>query len=183
MLTRQFDDLHTAAKKERGALAAERDKLRDERRSLLHAHHAGAVPLDLLKEEQDRIARRLAFLDSRIDAGQIEYDQAKAHLEDCLTLAGNAHAIYMSLDDSLRRICNQAFFDRINVYEFDGADIVAADHGEPFDALFDPALHADALAYDQALQAGSDAQTALVGSLSIQRWVGPAGFEPTTPAV
>lgn len=55
----------------------ERDRLRDERRSLLHAHHAGAMPLDLLNEEQDRIARRLAFLDSRIDAGQVEYDQAE----------------------------------------------------------------------------------------------------------
>ncbi|MFT4011738.1 MAG: hypothetical protein QM655_17035, partial [Nocardioidaceae bacterium] len=77
------DPGYTAAKKERGTLAVEPDKLRDERRSLLHAHHAGAVPLDLLKEEQDRIARRPAFLDAQIDAGQIEYDQAKARLEDC----------------------------------------------------------------------------------------------------
>ena len=100
MLTHQFDALHTASKNERRILIAERDKLRDERRSLLHAHHAGAVPLDLLKEEQDHLARRLAFLDSRIDAGQIEYEQAKAHLDDCLALAGDAHAIYMSLDDS-----------------------------------------------------------------------------------
>ncbi|CCH78448.1 conserved hypothetical protein [Nostocoides japonicum T1-X7] len=183
MLTRQFDDLHAAAKKERGTLAAERDKLRDERRNLLHAHHAGAVPLDLLKEEQDRISRRLTFLDSRIDASQIEYDQAKAHLEDCLALAGNAHAIYMSLDDSLRRICNQAFFDRINIYEVEDTDIVDAQHGEPFDALFDPALQAEALAYDQRLQAGLDAQTGHVAGLSIQHWVGPAGLEPTTPAV
>ncbi|MPV49805.1 hypothetical protein GCG21_07255 [Pseudactinotalea sp. HY160] len=183
MLTRQFDELREAAKKERSALAAERDKLRDERRSLLHAHHAGAVPLDLLKEEQDRIARRLAFLDSRIDAGQVEYDQAKTHLEDCLALAGNAHAIYMSLDDSLRRICNQAFFDRINVYELDGSDIVEAEHGEPFDALFDPALQADALAYDELLRSGADTKTALVGSLSFQHRVGPEGLEPPTSTV
>ncbi len=157
MLTRQFDDLHAASKVERRNLSAERDKLRDERRSLLHAHHAGAVPLDLLKKEQDRISRRLAFLDSRIDAGQVEYDRAKAHLEDCLALAGNAHAIYMSLDDSLRRIANQAFFERINVNEVDGADMVEAEPGEPFDVLFSPELHAEALAYDAALQAGSDA--------------------------
>ncbi|WP_372513562.1 hypothetical protein [Mycobacterium sherrisii] len=183
MLTRQFDDLHVAAKKERGTLAAERDKLRDERRSLLHAHHAGAVPLDLLKEEQDRISRRITFLDSRIDASQIEYDQAKAHLEDCLALAGNAHAIYMSLDDSLRRICNQAFFDRINIYEVEDTDIVDAQHGEPFDALFDPALQAEALAYDQRLQAGLDAQTGHVAGLSIQHWVGADGIEPPTAGV
>ncbi|CEI28254.1 Recombinase [Propionibacterium freudenreichii] len=179
MLTRQFDDLHAASKTERRTLATEREKLRDERRSLLHAHHAGAVPLDLLKEEQDRISRRLAFLDSRIEAGQIEYDQAKAHLEDCLALAGNAHAIYMSIDDSLRRICNQSFFERINVYEIDDTDTVLADHGEPFDILFDPALHAEALAYEQRQQEG-DAQPPHVEGLNIQHWVEHRGFEPLT---
>ena len=183
MLTRQFDDLHAASKAERHTLSAERDRLRDERRSLLHAHHAGAVPLDLLKEEQDRIARRLAFLDSRIDAGQVEYDQARAHLEDCLALAGNAHAIYMSLDDSLRRICNQAFFDRINVYEVENTDTVDADAGEPFDTLFHPALHAEALAYEARRQAGDDTLPDHVAGLNIEHWVGPAGIEPTTFAV
>lgn len=51
----------------RGSLAVERDKLREERRSSLHTHHAESVPLDLFKDEQDGITRRLAFLDSRID--------------------------------------------------------------------------------------------------------------------
>ncbi|GAB2514507.1 hypothetical protein GCM10027064_10480 [Microbacterium petrolearium] len=180
MLVRQFDDLHAANKAESHTLAAERDKLRDERRSLLHAHHAGAVPLDLLKEEQDRIARRLTFLDAQIDAGQIEYDQAKAHLEDCLTLAGDMHAIYMSIDDSLRRICNQAFFERIQVYEVENVDTVKGEPGEPFDSLLDPNLHAAALTYEARLRAGEDIKPADVASLNIQYWVGPEGLEPST---
>lgn len=45
-------------------------------------------PLDLLATELDRIARRIGFLDAQINAGDIEYDQAKAHLDDCLALAG-----------------------------------------------------------------------------------------------
>lgn len=141
------------------------------------------MPLDLLKEEQDRIARRLAFLDSRIDAGQIEYDQAKAHMEDCLALAGDMHAIYMSIDDSLRRICNQAFFERINVYEVENTDTVDAEPGEPFDALLDPNLHAAALAYEARLRAGEDVKLDDVASLNIDTWVGPAGLEPTTSTV
>ncbi len=92
---------------------------RNERRSLLHAHHAGAVLFDLLKAERDRVTCRLAFLDSLIDAGRIEYDRAKAHLDDCLALAGDTHTIYMSMDDSLRRTCRRAFFDRTNVHELD----------------------------------------------------------------
>ncbi len=170
----------TARNRSRQHAGVERDKLRDERRGLLHAHRAGAVPLDLLEEEQDRISRRLAFLDSGIDASQIEYDQAKAHLEGCLALAGNAHAIYMSLDDSLRRICDQAFFERINISEVEDTGIVDAQHGEPFDALFDPALQAEALTSDRRPQAGLDAPTGHVAGLSIQHWVGPVGLEPTT---
>lgn len=33
---------------------------------------AGAVPLDLLATEQDRVARRLALLDAQINAGDVE---------------------------------------------------------------------------------------------------------------
>ncbi|WP_170931206.1 hypothetical protein [Aeromicrobium sp. PE09-221] len=46
------------------------------------------MPLDLLASEQDRIARRPAFLDAQINAGDSEYEQAKAHLDDYLALAG-----------------------------------------------------------------------------------------------
>lgn len=52
-------------------------------------------------------------------------------------------------------------------------DIVEAEHGEPFDALFDLALQADALAYDELVQAGAGAKTVLAGSLSFQHWVDP----------
>lgn len=40
--------------------------------------------------------------------GVLEYEQAKAHLEDCLQLAGDFRELYMSLGNSLRHITNQA---------------------------------------------------------------------------
>ena len=135
LITAEFDRLHAIAKQERHAYTAERDTLRDERGKLLQAHYAGVVPLDLLATEQDRIARHLAFLDAQINAGDIEYEQAKAHLEDCLALAGDCHAIYMSIDDSLRRLANQAFFDKLTVTD---ADTIDGQPGEPFNILFDP---------------------------------------------
>lgn len=116
---------------------AERDELADERTKLLRAHYAGAVPLDLLAGEQDRIARRLAFLDAQIQAGAIKYEQAKAHLDDCLSLAGDCHAIYMSMDDSLRRIANQAYFDKLIVTP---DDTIGGEPGEPFNIFFNPAV-------------------------------------------
>ncbi|WP_159500807.1 hypothetical protein [Microbacterium sp. 18062] len=135
LVTSEFDRLHEVAGQEAHAYKIEHDALRDERQKLLQAHYAGAVPLDLLGSEQDRVARRLAFLDTQINAGDIEYEQAKAHLDDCLALADDMHAIYMSIDDSLRRIANQAFFDRLIVVDDDTSN---RDAGLPFNVFFNP---------------------------------------------
>ena len=89
------------------------------------------------------------------------------------------HAIYMSIDDSLRRICNQAFFERTHVYEVEKADRVEAER-EPFDTLLDPAVHAAALAYGASVRAGEDVKPADDASLNIDASVGPVGLEPTT---
>ena len=62
-------------------------------------------------------------------------------------------------------------------------DTVGADHGESFDVLLDPVLHAEALAHHAALQQDADAGPVDVTGLDIQHRVGPAGLEPTTSAV
>ena len=93
------------------------------------------------------------------------------------------HAIYMSIDDSLRRICNQAFFERIHVYEIENTDIVTAKPGEPFDALLAPNLHAAALAYQTSVRAGKDVKPADVASLNIDYWVGDTRLELMTSSV
>lgn len=152
----EFDRLYATAKTERKAQIAERGRLHDERTKLLQAHYTGAVPLDLLKSEQERIARQTAFLDSRIEAFSVEYEQARAHLDDCLALVGDAHAIYMSVDDSLRRIANQAFFERLTVADDNGID---GEPGTPFNILFDQDVSATALA----------AQTTLTESRRLKR--------------
>ncbi len=87
------------------------------------------------------MSERLAFLDAQIGAGDIEYEQAKAHLDDCLALAGDCHAIY-SIDDSLRRLANQAFFDKLTVTDDNTIDGVS---GEPSNILFDPAVQHTAI--------------------------------------
>lgn len=139
----EFDQLLDISRRERHAYQAERTDLLDERSKLLQAHYAGAIPIDLLRTEQERISRRLAFLDAQIEARDMEYDHAKAHLDDCLTLVGNCHKLYMSLDDSLRRIVNQAFFDKLYVQE---DDHIEGQLGDPFNILTDPEIQQLALA-------------------------------------
>ena len=86
------------------------------------------------------------------------------------------HAIYMSIDDSLRRIANQAFFERLVVTDDDAID---ADPGVPFDALFNPEVQATALSRQTAGGNGTD-QTGNVAGLNNDSLVPSAGFEPAT---
>ena len=98
--------------------------------SSMQAHYAGAVPLDLLKSEQDRIA-------------------------------------------------NQAFFERLHVTDETRID---SEHGEPFNILFDPAVHQTAVSRQgqTAVEAG---QTGNVASLNDDVLVEPRGLEPLTPCL
>ncbi|KFI81943.1 DNA invertase Pin-like site-specific DNA recombinase [Bifidobacterium psychraerophilum DSM 22366] len=171
----EFDQLRDIARREQHAYQAERSDLLDERGKLLQAHYSGAIPIDLLKTEQERISRRLAFLDVQIEAGDMEYERAKAHLDDCLTLAGNCHQLYMSLDDSMRRIANQAFFGKLCVQEHNR---IEGRPGEPFDILMDPDIQKLALRYKSENETGN--QTQFVASLNNEQLVPPLGFEPRT---
>jgi site-specific DNA recombinase len=79
----------------------------------LQAHYAGALPLDLLKEEQDRLAHQLDLVTARLDSLDVTYEEARTHLQECLALAGDCHSVYVCGSDTTRRMANQAFFTRI----------------------------------------------------------------------
>lgn len=79
MLHAEFDRLMASETKELGRLANDRDRLDDEHMKLLQAHYAGAVPLDLLKKEQDRISAELETITNRIAAHHDEYAEARAN--------------------------------------------------------------------------------------------------------
>jgi len=119
LLTTEFNRLYTTEEQTREKHQGEKNKLLTKRKKLLEAHFADALPMDLLKDEQDKIVRRLAWLDSQLTAGKEVYENAKAHLKDVLDLCGDAYALYMSIDDPLRRVCNQAFFEKIWIADDD----------------------------------------------------------------
>ncbi|MCL2464088.1 MAG: recombinase family protein, partial [Micrococcales bacterium] len=181
LLTDEFDKLYAQAKTDKGKTERDRAALMAERKQLLQAHYAGAVPLDLLKEEQDRIKRRLDLLDAQIGASKEIYENAKAHLDDVLQLAANAYDLYTSLGEADRRLCNQAFFKKIWVSEVDTLTGVPT-HG--FELVLDPGIQQLALRREADPHVGvGNLQQHLVlaqGS-NMAQLVGLAGFEPTTP--
>nr|WP_300148981.1 helix-turn-helix domain-containing protein [Propionicimonas sp.] len=165
MMHTAFDKLMATETDELADLAARRERLEDEQLKLLQAHYAGAVPLDLLKNEQDRIGAGLETVKNRIDAHHAEYAQARANLEDSLTLLENAATMYARADDANRRLCNQAFFKKIYIDEGNG---IRVDYATPFDTLCDPKLQADSFTWAASAKQGVRVQSPFEGDLATE---------------
>lgn len=117
--------------------ARRRQALADERKKLLRAHYAGAIPLDLLKTEQERIAQEIAATDSCLGDVESRLAQALTNLDQVLALIGYCHEAYLRASSSVRRQFNQAIFTALYV----GDDqTVSGELAEPFQALFHPRL-------------------------------------------
>src|SRR5436190_12655172 len=81
-------------------------RLTDERKKLLEAHYADAIPLDLLKSEQERLTRGIDNATARLKEVEGDFKIAEFNLQKALTLAGDCHAAYRDAPEPLRRQFN-----------------------------------------------------------------------------
>lgn len=132
-------------------LAKRIGKLADERLGTLRAFHAKAIPLDLLKQEQDRIASEMSHAESRLEVIHAQLDQLRAVLDRAIAVASRCGMGYKKAKPHKRKLYNQAFFEKIIVK--DGK--IKVEYTDLF----------------QALLSESSNKTSLVG---------PAGLEPAT---
>jgi hypothetical protein len=108
-------------------------KLGDEQQKLLAAHYAEAIPLDLLKTEQERITTEIATAEGRPAAAATDFQTAKTNLERALTRIGDCQLAYREASPAMRRQFNLAFFRQLLVDDEDGS--VTGDLAEPFATL------------------------------------------------
>jgi site-specific DNA recombinase len=175
-VVQDFDQQMSHGSAELTRLTTRRRDLEAERVKLLQAHYADAVPLDLLKTEQDRIGEELRIINARIDGQKSDYQTARTHLDDCLALLVDCHAQYLGADDQTRRLFNQAVFERIYLDE-DGD--FRADYTRAYRGLLDPDVHRQALA--RAAQGGGGPWPDLVHHADGSNngpLVRPTGLEP-----
>ena len=178
MLHHEFDRLMADETDELNQLTGNRDRLEHEQERLLQAHYADAIPLALLKREQDRILGELDHINRRIDAHHGEYSDARAHLEDALDLLSNCGSIYARCNDTNRRLCNQAFFTKVYV---DEDDELRVENNRPFEMLLDPQVNANALTWaSDADKARTSTNVSVGKGSSLVRGVELRGFEPLT---
>ncbi|MDR1667855.1 MAG: recombinase family protein [Bacteroidales bacterium] len=100
---------------QRRELEKEKEKMERQQRKLLEMYYADALPADLFKEEQRKLADGIAAIDSRIqlqtnDCAEVERRLGKVMgaLEDC-------GALYANASEQAKRIYNLAFFEKIYV--------------------------------------------------------------------
>jgi len=84
-----------------------------ERIKLLHAHYAGAVSLDLLKREQERITSEMAAPENQLRSASRGIEKAEAVVAKAVAWADRCYDAYLRSDPNERRLLNQAFFKRV----------------------------------------------------------------------
>ncbi|GAA4404532.1 hypothetical protein GCM10023147_47110 [Tsukamurella soli] len=158
LVLEDFDHLHATSEAQRQQLDQQRIDLEARRKKLLDAHYAGAVPLDLLKTEQDNIASQLDRIATQLANAASDYEGARAALAETLDLTRDCHAAYLEAGDATRRLFNQAFFSKIYIDEDDQTRerTVRVDYNQPFDDLLSRLVPAKTHHAQQAAEHGQN---------------------------
>ena len=109
-------------------------KLAGQRSKILDAFYAGAVTTEVLKEEQDRIAKEMGECQNRMEILNDGEEEVKETLNRALDMASKCHAAYSKAKPEHRRLYNQAFFRKI--YVKDG-EVSGKEFTSLFNMLFD----------------------------------------------
>jgi len=132
-------------------------QLRDERETLLRAHYAGAVPLDLLKAEQARLSRELVDAEALLTDAAVAVERVETTLRRAIELADDCHEAYAIAVPFDRKLMNQAFFKKLFITE---RGIIRWELNEPFASLLDERTHGFLLALNAA-QTAAEAEAAV----------------------
>jgi site-specific DNA recombinase len=156
-----------------------------ERRKLLQAHYADALPLDLLKEEQARIEVERSQATRIIEASIVHFDQIEKNLDLALRILKDCQAAYGSASRVARRNLNQSLFEALYVLS---GRVIGADLAAPFRQLLAHDLQVSAHVSPKSIERPE-------GTLPIDHITGVnhrngsnmnllaegVGFEPTRP--
>jgi site-specific DNA recombinase len=108
-------------------------KIADERQKLLRAFYGNAIPIELLKAEQDRLTAEERGAKQELNVVEADLDAWEDVLRTAIELAGNCHAAYLKARPSVRRRFNQAVLETVYVKD---RGIGRAEFSEVFAPLF-----------------------------------------------
>ncbi len=132
-LEAEIVDRKAEASEGRVVLTRKLAPLADDRQKLLRAFYSNAIPLELLKAEQDRISREEQAARSELDVTEADLAGWQDVLSLAIRLAGNCHAAYLKARPSVRRRFNEAVLEAVHVKD---RKIARAEFSEVFAPLF-----------------------------------------------
>ena len=132
MIEEELAKQSTVMDKQHRAQERRKAKLLQERTKLLEAHYADAVPIDLLRSEQARIAEELQRADELIDASTARHEHVLTNLRTAVDQVGHWHTSYSEAEPDTGREINQSVFAKILVSE---DRPIASEFAEPFHSL------------------------------------------------
>ena len=166
MVHEQVGKLEEQAQSELDRLKLQKDKLEREQHKLLQAHYADAIPLHLLKEEQERIGKSLKNINSSIKAYQMEYTKTTTNINSVFELLDDCGTTYRLAGDFERRCFNQAIFKMIRVHEDLTLDV---EYTEPFETLLSPSVFALKSEFEKYFQSTKEEQPDSTAPLSLMQ--------------
>ncbi len=129
-LSRDTEQRKREAERQRRRLA----RLEDQRHKLLRAHLADAVPLDLLKIEQERISHEISQAQTLLARAETDYGEVMDTFDQAAKLlSGLDEATYWSLPTLSRRRVNQTVFHRILVHQDLETSVERTELGQRFE--------------------------------------------------
>ncbi len=123
----EFEHIQANRQQDIQRLTTRQQQLEDQRHKLLEAHYAGAIPLDLLKKEQDQLTSGILAIQRELDGYTADAALVDRHLTQALDLLEDCHRLYLAAPDRLKKLLNQVFFERILVnpaVDEDGCPII-----------------------------------------------------------
>ena len=137
MLVEGLGSARQDSEAELDSLRRQRETLEHQREKLMQAHYEGAVPVELLKLEQDRIAQGLLQIAGKLEASNAHFDEVEGNLRTALDLTIDCARAYRSAPDHIKKLFNRVFYKRILVH---GDSSISAELAPPFDTLLGPSL-------------------------------------------
>jgi site-specific DNA recombinase len=138
MIREELRSAQSQVEAEQRDLKREQDKLERQREKLMEAHYVGAIPVDLLGREQERIGRALSQITSTLSATETKFETVENNLQQALDLTVDCGVAYKNAPEHIKRMFNQAFFEKVlvvGVVENPGDVRVEAKLRPPFDVL------------------------------------------------
>ncbi len=116
-------------------LLREKEKLEHKQEKLLEAHFDDAIPLSLMKREQEAISKQLAAVEHEIKIRNTTFDDIKANLTLAFDLIEDCGRTYRYANDGIKRLMLQALFDKIWV---DNEGVIDSEFTEIYKNIAEP---------------------------------------------